>query len=166
MLLQGTGLLALRFRFDQGGPDSVTGMKSNVVALAAIVLAAGVVSAFGLTPSAHVASQMAAAEPKSPPAPVAIKETFKVRQPPVPLLFKPRPPVQMPAFETEPLPPEPVKTAEAMGGAAAKAAVEADGYKGVKLLGRGEDGLWHAQGLRGSTVVSLTVDLRGTVTTQ
>ena len=48
--------------------------------------------------------------------------------------------------------------------AAAKAAVEADGYKGVKVLRKGDNGLWYAEGLRGSTKVLLMVDAQGNVT--
>ena len=114
----------------------------------------------------RAAPQVAAAEQTPAPARVPAKEAFTVRQPPVPLLFKPRPPVDLPSFETESAPPEPVEAADAMDGAAAKAAVEADGYRGVKVLGRGGDGLWHAEGLRGSTMVLLTVNSQGTVTSQ
>jgi hypothetical protein len=48
---------------------------------------------------------------------------------------------------------------------AARAAIEADGYKGVQGLHRGDDGVWHAKALRGRTEVRLIVDARGAVTT-
>jgi hypothetical protein len=44
--------------------------------------------------------------------------------------------------------------------------VEADGYKGVKVLRKGDNGLWYAEGLRGSTKVLLMVDAQGNVTSQ
>jgi hypothetical protein len=46
---------------------------------------------------------------------------------------------------------------------AAKAAIEADGYKGVRILQRAADGGWRAQALRGTIEVGLSVDLRGSV---
>ena len=48
---------------------------------------------------------------------------------------------------------------------AARAAIEADGYKSVQELRRGDNGVWHAKAFRGRTEVRLTVDARGAVTT-
>jgi hypothetical protein len=45
----------------------------------------------------------------------------------------------------------------------AKAAIEADGYKGVTVLRKGQNGVWHAKALRGKTEVMLTVDASGSV---
>ena len=47
--------------------------------------------------------------------------------------------------------------------AAAKAAIEADGYRQVKGLARGSDGQWRGRALRGSAEVAVTVDVRGNV---
>jgi hypothetical protein len=47
--------------------------------------------------------------------------------------------------------------------AAAKAAIEADGYKGVRALARGSDGVWKASALRGQTEVQLSVGPTGSV---
>ena len=49
---------------------------------------------------------------------------------------------------------------------AAKAAVEADGYKRVTILGPGPNGTWRAKGYRGDVEVGLVVDADGDVTTQ
>jgi hypothetical protein len=169
-------------------------MKRNVVVLGASVLAAGVASAFALasfSQPSRVAPQLAAAEPepKSPPAPVSFaasaKPTLEVRHAPVPLLLKPRPAIERPTVEasqataaaTKPVDtstevPKSVDTpvadtpVDAGGGTVAKAAVEADGYKAVKVLRKGDNGLWYAEGLRGSTKVQLIVDAQGTVTSQ
>ena len=46
---------------------------------------------------------------------------------------------------------------------AARAAVEADGYKRVTLLGKASNGAWRAKGFRGTTEVLLTVDGTGRV---
>ena len=45
--------------------------------------------------------------------------------------------------------------------AAAKAAVEADGYKRVTILGAGPNGTWRAKAYRGDTEVALTIDFAG-----
>jgi hypothetical protein len=50
-----------------------------------------------------------------------------------------------------------------MSETAAKAAVEADGYKGVRMLARGADGVWKASALRGQTEVLLSIGPTGRV---
>ena len=45
----------------------------------------------------------------------------------------------------------------------AKAAIEADGYKGVRALSRGPDGVWKAWARRGETDVMVRVDSTGDV---
>jgi hypothetical protein len=50
-----------------------------------------------------------------------------------------------------------------MSETAAKAAIEADGYKGVRALARGSDGVWRASALRGQTEVLLSVSPTGSV---
>ena len=47
---------------------------------------------------------------------------------------------------------------------AARAAIEADGYRSVRIVSKG-DGVWHAKALRGKTEVLLIVDSNGSVTT-
>src|ERR1043166_3178884 len=47
--------------------------------------------------------------------------------------------------------------------AATRAAIEADGYKGVKVLRKGVNGVWHASAMRGNATVMLTVDSSGSV---
>ena len=49
---------------------------------------------------------------------------------------------------------------------AAKAAVEADGYQRVTVLGKAANGAWRAKGFRGATEVLVTVDSAGRVSTQ
>jgi hypothetical protein len=49
---------------------------------------------------------------------------------------------------------------------AAKAAIEADGYKRASILGKGTNGAWRAKAHRGSTEVRLTVDGTGRVTSE
>lgn len=59
----------------------------------------------------------------------------------------------------------PAAPSERSGENAARAAIEADGYKGVQELRRGENGTWHAKAFRGRSEVRLIVDARGAVTT-
>jgi hypothetical protein len=44
-----------------------------------------------------------------------------------------------------------------------KAAIEADGYKRAKVVRQGDNGIWYAKAMRGTTEVSLTVDAGGRV---
>ena len=48
-------------------------------------------------------------------------------------------------------------------GTGRQAAIDADGYKGVKVLRQGANGLWYARAMRGSTEVPLTVNAAGHV---
>jgi len=49
------------------------------------------------------------------------------------------------------------------GEAAARAAIEADGYKGARGLTRGSDGSWSGRALRGRTEVAIRVSPDGSV---
>jgi hypothetical protein len=49
---------------------------------------------------------------------------------------------------------------------AAQKKIEADGYKNVQGLTRGADGKWHGKAMRGSTLVDVTVDRAGRVSTE
>jgi hypothetical protein len=73
----------------------------------------------------------------------------------------------LPAPASLPDVPEPDPEAQAQDNLdkrAAKAAIEADGYKRVNVLGKGAEGSWRATAYRGSTEVQLTVDGTGRVT--
>jgi hypothetical protein len=50
--------------------------------------------------------------------------------------------------------------------AAAKAAIEADGYKGATVLSKGGDGAWRGKAFRGATEVQLIVDDSGRVSAE
>ena len=149
--------------------------KRGFLALALAMTTVGVASAFALGPQEPtardlsmpvVAKQPAAISvaPAPTPEPVAKKASFEARRAPVPLLMKPRPTIEQPLFDADAVGPEvPAKIGDGSGGSAAKAAIEADGYKGVKLLRQGANGLWYAKALRGTTEVPLTVDAAGRV---
>jgi hypothetical protein len=81
-------------------------------------------------------------------------------------VLKTRTPVALPDFDSAAPASAPAAEAKASDGAgegSAKAAVEADGYKSVKVLRKGANGLWYAEALRGKTKVLLTVDSQGSV---
>ena len=48
----------------------------------------------------------------------------------------------------------------------AQAAIEADGYERVSVLGKGSDGTWRAKAYKGTSEVRLTVDGRGRVSAE
>jgi hypothetical protein len=106
---------------------------------------------------------------------------LEMRRAPVPLVreIMPTPRPAGPAVEPASRPPtaaaEPTGAAGAeeppahdalLAEAAAKAAVEADGYKQVTVLGPGPSGTWRVKAHRGGTEVVVTVDGAGSVTTQ
>ena len=106
------------------------------------------------------------------PVPVVQKVSIEARQAPVPLHFKSRPPVNLPAVDgaaTEAKPAdgnaaEPAAaTDDTFSENAAKAAIAADGYKNVRMVRKAGNGVWQAKALRGNTEVSLTVDASGSV---
>ena len=122
-------------------------------------------------PAAPIAAPAAR---KGTPAPTVQKASVETRQAPVPFQLKPRPPVNLPpvadkdkateAKASSPSADKPGETSsDPAGENAARAAIEADGYKGVKVLRKGANGVWHASALRGKTTVMLTVDGNGSV---
>jgi hypothetical protein len=119
---------------------------------------------------------------KGPPARTVQKASVETRQAPVPFQPKPRPPVNLPPVTDKDKDKDKATEAKASGQSgdqpgdkstetsgdaagenAARAAIEADGYKGVKVLRKGANGVWHASALRGKTTVMLTVDGSGSV---
>jgi hypothetical protein len=132
-------------------------------------------------PAPAVPVTVPVATPKgAPPAPIVQKASVEARQAPVPYQLKPRPPVNLPpaadkdkdkATEAKASgksgdKPEEASPADTGGENAARAAIEADGYKGVKVLRKGANGVWHASALRGKTTVMLTVDSSGSVSAE
>ena len=122
---------------------------------------------------APIAPTAAPSATKGAPAPTVQKASVEARQPPVPFQMKARPPVNLPpaadkATEAKAsgkpgeTPADPA-TGDTAGEKAARAAIEADGYKGVTVLRKGVNGVWHAKALRGKTEVMLTVDASGSV---
>jgi hypothetical protein len=109
----------------------------------------------------------------TPPKPIGVRDAIEARRAPVPLVRNTRPPVlastsidallasadalKAPAAQDE------QKTQDDLDRKAAKAAVEADGYKRAALVGKASNGSWRAKAYRGTTEVWLTVDGTGRV---
>ena len=114
------------------------------------------------------------------PRPIAVAKSAPVESPkaslepqqaPVPLHMKPRQAVQVPTIDTTgtPATADSGTVASSTGpdpaaDNAARAAIEADGYKSVRIVSKG-DGVWRAKALRGKIEVLLIVDSNGSVTT-
>lgn len=157
-------------------------MKFRILAFSIAAMAASVASAHMLVPNPAAIGTSSRHEPPSQPAlqpnaqpftgpaeiaaaPVLRKSAASTStRPPVPLLVSRKPTfVPPPGADDAPAPVD--KTAAPVDGTEtmAKAAIEADGYKAVRSLSRGSDGLWHARALRGTTEVALSVDRDGRV---
>ena len=128
-------------------------------------------SAAAPAPAAPIAAPLTR---KGEPAPTVQKASVETRQAPVPFQLKPRPPVNLPPVADKDKATEAKATGQAgdkpgetsadpAGEKAVRAAIEADGYKGVTVLRKGANGVWHASALRGKTTVMLTVDGSGSV---
>lgn len=57
----------------------------------------------------------------------------------------------------------PVDDMQSGGDAQAKAAIELDGYKNVRALQKGPDGMWRGRAMRGRTEITVRVDASGSV---
>jgi hypothetical protein len=139
-------------------------MKRGVLAFAIAMTAAGVASALGPLPPLPPRPAQTETQPTPSPVPkLAASATLEARQAPVPLVLKPRPapePRKVDANAT--VAAEPPKT-DSVGEGRARSAIEADGYKGVKVLRKGANGLWYAEAMRGKDRVLITVDAQGNV---
>jgi hypothetical protein len=138
-------------------------------------LVLGLLATTASVASAHVFVPPRATEPSRPirialpplvsALPVRSASSLDATRPPVPVLVSHRRPF-VPANDAAPtLSPSVVDTAPpgTMSETAAKAAMEADGYKVVRALARGSDGVWKASALRGQTEVLLSVGPTGSV---
>jgi len=156
-------------------------MKCSYLALA-FVFVGTVVSAHmmapapGATASASAGSDVkdeAKAQSVAIVPSLAVSKNPAIR-PPVPLLLsnRPTPIVKAGTLEMASRDPEP-GTADAVTPDAkdpktqtegfARMAIELDGYKGVKGLAKGNDGVWRGRALRGTTEIAISVDANGNV---
>jgi hypothetical protein len=151
-------------------------MKFRFLALGLLATTASVAGAHVFMPLAERAGALARSTEQSRPPLMALPTdvsalparsapSLDAGRPPVPVLFSHRR-AFVPANEAaSTLSPSAADTAPpgSMTEAAAKAAIEADGYKGVRALARGSNGVWKASALRGQTEVLLSVGPTGSV---
>ena len=158
-------------------PQSQTATAATLPAASTGAEKTATAPAFSVSSAAPVASRgapTATAQAATAQAATVQKASVEARQAPVPFQPKPRPPVNLPPIADKDKAAEakasgqsgdkPGETAsDPAGEKAVRAAIEADGYKGVTVLRRGANGVWHASALRGKTTVMLTVDGSGSV---
>ena len=151
-------------------------MKFRFLALGLLATTASVAAAHALMPVPERNGALVRSTEQSRPTRIVLPThasalpargapSVDATRPPVPVVSSPRRSF-VPANEAASTPsPSPAGTAPSgnMTAAAAKAAIEADGYKGVRVLARGSDGVWKASALRGQTEVQLSVGLTGGV---
>jgi hypothetical protein len=140
-------------------------MKIRFLALGLLAMTASVASAHVFIPP-HAAEQsqppvMALPTHASAP-PARSPPSLDATRPPVPVHFSHRRPF-VPANEAVSPSAAVSAPADSMSATAAKAAIEADGYKGIRALTRGSDGVWKASALRGEVEVLLSVGPTGRV---
>jgi hypothetical protein len=149
-------------------------MKFRFLALGLLATTASVAAAHALMPVPERAGALVRSTEQSRPTRIALPAhasappargapSLDATRPPVPVVSSPRRSF-VPASEAASTP-SPAATVPpgTVNEAAAKAAIEADGYKGVRALARGSDGVWKATALRGQTEVQLSVGLTGSV---
>ena len=116
-------------------------------------------------PSSAVASRPRAPEPAVVSSSVVASSNLQAYQPPIPLVRSVRPPVTTIAPDL-PLSKAEIPSRDDVDWAAAKAAIEADGYKRVSVLAKGSGGTWRAKAYRGNTQIEVRVDSAGRVSTE
>lgn len=87
----------------------------------------------------------------------------EARQAPVPLVRSSRTTYEPPKPKEAQAPDPEAQAQDELDRKAAKAAIEADGYKRVTILSKRGNGSWRAKAYRGNTEVQLTVDSSGGV---
>lgn len=130
------------------------------------IVIVGLVGTFVMAPVSDPAPsppRPAATEPPVVSRATAISVDIPANQPPIPVVRSVRPSsiaaAEVPVNEAA-LPPA------GLDRSAAKAAIEADGYRSVNVLAKEPDGTWRAKAYRGSTEVQVTVDGAGRVSTR
>lgn len=116
-------------------------------------------------PNARPVASRATAPDSAVASPImAASISLEAHQPPVPLVRTARNLAMKTTPPAAEVPDPEMKAQDNLDERAAKAAIEADGYKRVSVLGKSSNGTWRAKAYRGSTDVQLTVDSTGRVT--
>lgn len=151
-------------------------MKLRFLVLALVATVAGAASAHVFVPvpdrigapakARGELQPMLQAVPKPTALPVrSASSAPEATRPPVPILLSHRRPAVAAtgiATDTYPLARDAAPPGD-MVEMTARELIEADGYKGVRLLSRGPTGVWKARALRGKVEVLVSVDSAGSV---
>jgi nucleotide-binding universal stress UspA family protein len=141
-------------------------MKINYL-LSLIVLAA-LAWAFVNPPVAEplprsLASRATTSDPVTAPRVTIDSNLLEVHRPPIPLMRTVRALPRTAATPDVAMADADVQAPDNRDIGTAKAAIEADGYKRVSVIGKQGNGTWRAKAYRGQTEVQLTVDGAGRV---
>jgi nucleotide-binding universal stress UspA family protein len=141
-------------------------MKINYL-LSLIVLAA-LAWAFVNPPVAEplprsLASRATTSDPVTAPRSTIDSNLLEVHRPPIPLMRTVRALPRTAATPDVAMADADVQAPDNRDIGTAKAAIEADGYKRVSVIGKQGNGTWRAKAYRGQTEVQLTVDGAGRV---
>jgi hypothetical protein len=110
-----------------------------------------------------VASRATTSDPVTVPHATADSNLLEARRPPIPLMRNLQAPPKIVATPDVAVADANVQAPDNSGTGTAKAAIEADGYKRVSVIGKQGNGTWRAKAYRGQTEVQLTVDEEGRV---
>jgi hypothetical protein len=154
-------------------------MKHGILIFLAASAMTGVAGAQILRPSPV---PDAASQPKAEAAPqvkpnvvnaTPATATLSIRQAPVPMQRASRPSAVRDTDALESARPDTNRpetaSPESVAGlsdAHARAAIEADGYKRVRVIGKAENGTWRVVAMRGTNEVTLRVDAQGNVVSE
>lgn len=134
-------------------------MMNNLLGVIALAALVGTV-ALAPAPEPEAMSRAVASRP-IPADPAVVSYALPARQPPIPVVRSGRASTatspEVTVHEAE------AKPQDGLERTAAKTAIEADGYKGVTVLGQAAEGTWQARAFRGTTEVQLIVDSTGRV---
>ena len=141
-------------------------MKSGLLILAVVAIVTAVAGDVVMGPSRPFPRIETKAQPALPPSttsdPAGRAAAVETRRQPVPVLWANRT-----SIAPRPVDPEVALAndtdVDKIAESAAKAAIEADGYRAVRILQRATGGEWRARALRGATEVGLSVDGSGNV---
>ena len=145
---------------------------NNFLALGIVVGCGWVASnevLLGPAPRPAVPRPMTFAVPAFTSEPIVDRNVMGARRAPVPLVRAVRPSAVAPNTvdaltpSAEQKAQDEQKVQDDLDKKAARAAVDADGYKRATLIGKASNGSWRAKGYRGTTEVWLTVDGAGRV---
>jgi len=110
-----------------------------------------------------VASRATTSDPVTVLHATADSNLLEARRPPIPLMRNVQVPPKIVAAPDVAVADTNVQAPDNSGIGTAKAAIEADGYKRVSVIGKQGNGTWRAKAYRGQTEVQLTVDEAGRV---